>query len=501
MNDKIITERGPGRALTPYAVNVTYGNQTAPGTGADWFGPLQPLRPIAPPEVAGRAFDYVPGYNLNTEPRPYEPVSFASLRALADAYDPVRLIIEHRKDQLVRLPWTIRLKHEGGSKKRPATKDLPASTRGRIEDITAFFRNPDFEVSFRSWLRQLAEDLFVIDAPSLFCDRSRGGDLRSLQIMDGATIKVVIDDRGRLPRPFPWKGGSLMWNGEAVTTDNFAARGFKHERGLIYPPAYQQILKGLPAVNYTTRDMIYKPLNLRPGHVYGRSPVESIITTVSTATRRAQSQFEYYREGNQPEAIYSLPESWTPDQVQRFQDYWDNLLAGNLAKRRQMKFIAGGGKKSYVPIKEPPLTSEMDEWLIRICCFAFSYPPSAFVTLSNRSIADSHEKQSEEEGVEPVKNWSAELINDVISREFDADDIEFAWVEEDEIDQEKQSQILSRYVDSGILTLNQARERIGEEPDPNPAANALGIRTATGRVLIGATPSQQEENENDDDVE
>ena len=94
---KISTPRGEGRsmtALSPYDVSVSYGSPTAaPGTGADWFGPLQPITPIAPPEVAGRAWDYVPGYNLNTTPRPYEPVTFEALRALADSYDPVRLII------------------------------------------------------------------------------------------------------------------------------------------------------------------------------------------------------------------------------------------------------------------------------------------------------------------------------------------------------------------------------------------------------------------------
>src|SRR5690349_15467633 len=82
----------------------------APGEGADWFGPLVPMRPVAPPEVAGRQLDYAVGFNLATQPRFDEPVSFSSLRALAEAYDPIRLIIERRKDQLTRLPWSIRPK-------------------------------------------------------------------------------------------------------------------------------------------------------------------------------------------------------------------------------------------------------------------------------------------------------------------------------------------------------------------------------------------------------
>ena len=34
-----------------------------------WFGPLQPLAPMAPPEVKGRQWDYPFGANLNYIPR------------------------------------------------------------------------------------------------------------------------------------------------------------------------------------------------------------------------------------------------------------------------------------------------------------------------------------------------------------------------------------------------------------------------------------------------
>src|SRR6201995_573641 len=88
-----------GTYLSPYQVNVQYGASTgiSRGTGADWFGPLNPLAPIAPPDVAGRRFDYAPGYNLITRPRAYEPIGFAELRGFADAYDLLRLGIETRK--------------------------------------------------------------------------------------------------------------------------------------------------------------------------------------------------------------------------------------------------------------------------------------------------------------------------------------------------------------------------------------------------------------------
>ena len=62
-------------------------------TPATWFGPMQPLAPMAPPEVAGRQFDYPVGYNLTVTPRAEERIGFDQLRALADGYDLLRLVI------------------------------------------------------------------------------------------------------------------------------------------------------------------------------------------------------------------------------------------------------------------------------------------------------------------------------------------------------------------------------------------------------------------------
>jgi hypothetical protein len=100
-----------GARPVPPGVNFSY-------TGPDWFGPLPPMQSIAPLEVAGRVWDFIPGYNLTTQPRFAEPIDFNTLRALADSYDPLRLIIERRKDQMTRLPWTIRVKHDDSKKRQ-----------------------------------------------------------------------------------------------------------------------------------------------------------------------------------------------------------------------------------------------------------------------------------------------------------------------------------------------------------------------------------------------
>jgi hypothetical protein len=287
------------------------------GTSADsWFGPLEPLTPIAPPSVAGRRFDYPSGYNIVTQPRPYEPVTFHQLRGLADAYDLLRLVIETRKDQIARLAWTIRPRKQSSA----AGAADPRTLDSRIGAIADFLAAPDREHGWDSWLRMLLEDLLVIDAPCLYVRLDNAGRLYALEPVDGATIKRVIDDAGRTPVP--------------------------------PAPAYQQILKGLPAVDYTADELLYLPRNPRSNRVYGYSPVEQIVMTVNIALRRQLHQLQYYTEGTVPEALIGVPEAWTPDQIGQFQSYWDALLTDDTATRRHARFVPATISKSFVQTKE-----------------------------------------------------------------------------------------------------------------------------------------------------
>ena len=74
----------PSWSLAPQALSIAYGQaQFMSSTGATspsgWFGPLTPLSPIAPPEVAGRQMDFPSGYNIVSGARAYEPIGFEDL--------------------------------------------------------------------------------------------------------------------------------------------------------------------------------------------------------------------------------------------------------------------------------------------------------------------------------------------------------------------------------------------------------------------------------------
>lgn len=432
-----------------YQYGVTYGNGAGGGSG--WFGPGQPMTPQGPAEVAGRAFDFPQGVNLVSTTRAYEPITYATLRAFSDGYDLLRLIIETRKDAMERLRWVIQLR-EGGR--------LSTQKKNKIKELTKFFLRPDNEHDWNTWLRMLLEDLFVIDAATVHKRRTKGGKLHSLDVVDGATIRRVLDDWGRTPED-------------------------PNET------AYQQILKGMPAVNYSTRDLIFKPRNVRVHKIYGYSPVEQVLMTVNIALRRQIWQLNFFTEGNMPESLIGVPEQWTPDQIKQFQTWFDNMLAGNLSERRKAKFVPSAVGKTFIPTQENELFGKAEEWLARVCCFAFSISAQPFLQMMNRATADSASRDAAATGLAPIQNWIKSLIDTVLAEEFDAADYEFVWRGDDELDPVRRQSITEADVKTGMLTVNEGRISNGREPYDDPRFDQPMFMTSNGLAPMILTAESQ----------
>lgn len=394
-------------------------------TPVTFFGPYQPMRPTAQePEkgAVGRQFDYPVGFNTRIQPRQEEAISFGALRGLADGYDLLRLVIETRKDQVEAFEWEIVPVDEKAN-----VKDF----KNDIATVTEFFERPSLEHDWSTWLRMSLEDVFVLDAWAVYPRMNRGGKLASLDLVDGATLKRVIDETGRTPLP--------------------------------PDPAYQQILKGIPAVDYTSDELMYFVRNPRTNRLYGYSPVEQIIMTVNIAIRRQLSQLQYYTEGNIPEAIVGVDPSWTAEQIKEFQTWFDSVLAGDTAARRRMTFVPGDAAKMQFT-KDPQLKDEFDEWLARVVCYSFSVPPSAFVKQQNRATAEQASDTGKEEGLIPILTFIKRRINTIIHQTMGIKTVQFRWKMATVLDPKEQASVDDIYIKNGVVSIDEVRERNGNQP-------------------------------------
>jgi hypothetical protein len=426
-------------------------------TGQTLFSPSQPVYPYAqsPGQGAiGRQFDYQTGYNLQWTPRSDEAIGFPQLRALAENYDILRLVLETRKDQLQSLDWTIAPRH-------------PDADEAIAKDVLDFMQYPDRVHDYDTWSRVLMEDMFVIDAATIYPRMTNGGKLYSLDYMDGSLITPKIDAAGRTPDP-----------GQ---------------------PAYQQIIKGLAAVNYShlpeqdqpdfggdkLPHLIYRPRNMRSWKVYGYSPVEQIIVSVNIALRRQMFQLDFYREGSIPDAFGSLPETWNPQQIAEFQGYWDQLFENptgqNAGMRRKMRWTPKG---DITFAKDAVLKDEYDEWLARVCCYAFSVPPTPFVKQMNRATAQAQADAAKTEGLLPLKRWWKSTMDYILARVMKRPDLEFQWQDEEELDPAIAAVIEDTNIRNGSITIDAARAARGQDPYPGGLGSKPMVYTGQGATLL-----------------
>lgn len=414
------------RAVEPALISRASGlaGSILNGGFADtFFGPGAVPAAAAPPELRGRRFDYPVGYNQNYRPRAYEAVDFATLRALADNYDIVRLAIETRKDQMGKLEWSVVRRDNG--------KDDATS-----KEIKEFLQEPDRENDFLTWMRAIHEDLFTIDASTVYIWRTKGGKPFSLDYLDGATITPKIDDRGRSPLP--------------------------------PEPAYEQIIKGLPAWNYDRNELVYAPRNRRTHKVYGYSPVEQILMIVNIGLRREIFQLQYYTEGNVPEMLMTTPANWDADQIGEWQSLFDQVMAGDTAAKRRIRFVPHEAKP--YPTRAEPLFDQFDEWIARVVCYAFNLAPTAFVKQMNRATAEGAQEVALIEGLSPVMEWQKRFMNRIIRTGWNTKDYEFIWQDEQDIDPKVQAEIDVMYSGgtTGTATKIRSVQEIRDDHDWGP---------------------------------
>src|ERR1700693_730394 len=438
----LMVDRSPGQ-WGPPGNNSKYRDER-PDQPQSWiddidmgspYTPFEPIWPYGPPFInRPREWDYPVGYNLNYIPARMELMQM--LRGLRNNWGVLATIIETRKDQLLRIPWTIQL------------RDKPRQNSRGVDEMRSFFKRPDGKLSYSQWSRKLLDDLFVLDAPSIYFSRDRRGRPIHAEVMDGATIFPLIDEAGRRPD-------------STVEVDEYGTTYLQRQ------PAYQQIIKGLPMVNLDESELMYVPMRLRPEMpIFGYPATEQILIEAMEAIRKTVYQYNFWAEGTIPDLIISVPNTWTPRQIAMFQGHFDAMLSGNLKLKSKARFVPGGMKPFDIKNSSgESLWSQRDETLIRLACYSYSVSPTPFIKQVNRATGNNAQQTPDEEVLTLLMSVSKDdIIDPIIQEKFGYDDIEFVFLPRPEPDSEKQSKIHSVQVKDGIRPINEVRDELGLEP-------------------------------------
>ncbi len=420
-----------------------------------WFGPLQPVRPVAPAGTEPRGWQFMPGQNLNFTPRTNLNLTATDLRE-ASTYDMVRVIIENVKDQICRTPINVRLKRLPGETGKDYGQRKPDLKI--IADLTALIENPNPSENRSEFMRRVLDDMLVIDAPSVLMRTNAGGKLQELRSVDGATITRYIDANGYTP--------------------------------MAPSPAYAQLWYGIPMVDLTTDQLLYCPRNVPTYRLYGMSPVEQAIHWIMVGTKRLESQLQFYTSGTIPDAIQIVPPGVPPTKIAEAQGWMVSDLAGILSKKHQLRYIQGfapDGKDQVLFPKDAALADPFDDLVIRCLCFAFGTSPQRLMRMMNRASAEQNDTGAEKEGLDPFKDWAiGSLWNKLIQQKLAQPGYEAFFEEDIETNPVKQAEIDKIRQSVGQVSVNEVRENAGLPTSTLPEADMLMVITATGPVPLSA---------------
>ena len=456
-------------AQSGLAMQQTYGNSVAlpraPFSATVPFGPGNPITPgaINPIDPATgrpqpRRYEYQVAQNINiTETR---LVPFTTLRAASEQIDILRRCIEVIKNKMSGLEFDIVMGTDasekiaaqaGGDHVRAMAKAREEYT-DEINRLRTFWEVPDKAngYTWTDWLNIALEDILVIDAWAVYPQPTVGGDLFGFQILDGATIKPLIDDRGMRP--------------------------------LAPNAAFQQILYGFPRSEFSATDedpkadgeftadqLAYCVRNRRSISVYGFSPTERALPLADIYLRRQQWIRAEYTDGVMPDLMFTTDEDWgtNPDLLRAYENILNDDLAGQTQQRKRARLLP----KGLAPIVNEgygeKFKDTLDDYLITSICGHYGVQPAeiGFAPkggLGGSGFEDGRAENAEAIGIQPLANWISKMVTNLSYTYLGMPrELEFKLMTSKRMDNEENARKSQIEVTSGGKTINERRSELG----------------------------------------
>ena len=478
-------------ASSGLAMQQTYGNNVAlprsPYSGSVPFGPGLPIIPGAINPVdpttgrpQPRRYEYQVAQNINIVPT--RAIPFTTLRGAADQIDILRRCIEVIKNKMTGLDFDIVLGQDasekissesGGDHVRAMAKAREKYT-DEINRLREFWENPDKAngYTFADWLNIALEDILVIDAWAVYPQPTVGGDLYGFQILDGSTIKPLIDDRGMRPMP--------------------------------PNAAYQQILYGFPRSEFSATDedvkadgeftadqLAYMVRNRRSISIYGFSPVERSLPLADIYLRRQAWLRAEYTDGVLPDLMFTTDEDWgtNPDLLRAYENILNDDLAGQTAQRKRARLLP----KGLAPIVNEgygeKFKDTLDEYLVTSICGHFGVQPNeiGFTPsggLGGAGFEDGRYETAESLGITPLANWISKQITNLSYTYLGMPrELEFKLLTSRRADTEENARKAQIEVTSAGKTVNERRSELGLPLLDTPQAD-MPILVSGSSVLL-----------------
>lgn len=497
-----------GIASQMYNVGIYNPLPRNPFLPATPFGPSNPLNPSAinatndDGRTEPRRWEYPVAWNILVSEQRLVPWSV--LRLAADQIDILRRCVEVSKSKVTGLKWdfvfdetaSVMVAATGGKDHVRAMQEARDKFGPEIARMRDFWTMPDRinGLSFKDWLSMALEEVLVLDALAIYPHPDMKGDLHSFEILDGSTIKPLLDDRGMRPQhPFP---------------------------------AYQQVLYGFPRGeflassddpdedgNYNSDELVYAVRNRRTHTPYGYSPVERALPIADIYLKRQQWLRAEFTDGVIPDIMFMPDGSFgaTPELIKAYEAILNDDLAGQTEQRKRARILPPGLTPVDNSGHSEKFSATFDEYLIKGVTGHFGVLPTEIGYADGGTLGGAGQQMGEAQaskmlGAAPLNEWIEDLISNISYNFLGCPrELRFSFDVGGTQDTSDDAKRRQTEIDSGQRTLNEARAEIGLPLLDTPEADAPMLKAAGALYFVtpdgitspsaGATTSSNPEGE------
>lgn len=344
-----------------------------------------------------------------------------------------RRAINAIKDPIAGLSWEIRPKKG---------VELNAELERQIEVATYCFDHPNEQDSFRSLIEQVTED-FLCGGAAI--ETALGGDAdRPLWMwpVDGLSIQIFA-----------------FWDGSPSAPHYFQTYGYGSLGNL-----------GSNGVLLRDDELIYVKPNPTTADPFGCGRLEVAFLTI--AAQIGAQDFAGLLASNAKPSVLLNFEGADGDKLDAFREYWRNDIEG-----RGLTPITGGKKVDAVklwPDGDKALFLEWQNFCIRTIAASFDLSPQNMGLEAdvNRNTSEVAEDRDWDQAIKPTAHALQEhLTRHAIHRRLGFSQLEFVFTGLDREDELATAEIYDIYYKANVLTPNEQRERMGEEPSKSEWAD------------------------------
>ena len=475
-------------AATPLSRPMSaFGAAFNPGTPL-FPGAIDPVNP-----VTGRAEPRITQYQVAENLMiTQEPAPFGKLEWAARNVDIISRCITIRIDDITKMAWSFEISDdavaaimaEENCSHAKASNIARDKYADQVAKMTEAFANP-FPLEYknwRSWISQAMWDYLVYDEVVVYPNYNLGGECFGFDLIDPSTIKILRDDKGRVPQwPLP----------------GFQQILFGYPRGEFTASPLNEVNAQFNSLEQRGPVRPSDSLNVFIGHpqtkmLYGFSAVEQCLQYTDLYVNRQEWLLAEYKAGSTPAMFLetdSALELWQlADNDRILNDYY----SGMTQNRQQIRSLPGGAKVVQTNQIDEKYKSDYDEFIAKRIAAIFGVAPSQVGVVSRAGLGggkgahDGEAASAETVSTKPTINFIVDMVNTLCRQHLGMDEsLTFSLTDDtSSSDQMNKYKALSTAVNAGMLTLNDSRGELGMPLFDSAEADEPFVLTATGPVFF-----------------